>query len=321
MAPGAPGQPCPCRVREYQCHQGTLKSVFDWHDWRERGINKVQDIVSGDGLMHFEQLRNKYNLTCTFLKVMHLRAAIPGQWKKCLSTENYQCNNSSLFLQTESGKDKDLMILTTNEIYWMLCREKGSSPTCQKAWNKDYDDPELFTKENWNAWYQLPFVTLRDTKIQTFAYKIINRTTPCRRYLKQIRAETTEECMFCGEVDDLTHFFLDCPDVKAFWSALHRWTTYAEVNVHLHEVSQVEALLGIPNKSKEFKLTNYILIMGKYYIHRQRLFYNNELNMYNFLVELKQKLLIEKHILASTNKSHKFEIWMPLLNVTVLYKI
>lgn len=104
--------------------------------------------------------------------------------------------------------------------------------------------------------------------MQYFHFRIINRVLPCNVYFSQIKVKPNSTCSFCNEEDDLIHFLLDCDRIAEFWSDLVSW------------LKQFANLLNIPSELLEYnflfgtrplhsdKITNYILLLGKYYIEK-----------------------------------------------------
>ncbi len=56
--------------------------------------------------------------------------------------------------------------------------------------------------------FNMSFITIRDTKIQTFQYKIIHNIIPCNQWLYNIiKIKVKNKCTFCN--DNLPYFFLN----------------------------------------------------------------------------------------------------------------
>lgn len=55
--------------------------------------------------------------------------------------------------------------------------------SCKDGWGRDLDNVHLLQEENWEDIFTLPFRTTRETKLQSFGFKLINRLTPCAKYL------------------------------------------------------------------------------------------------------------------------------------------
>ncbi len=63
-----------------------------------------------------------------------------------------------------------------------------------------------------------------------------------------------------------------------------------------------------------FDILNYCILNGKFYIHKQKLFYENALDFYEYLWELKYKLQIERMICNGTNNDEQFSKFLFIYN-------
>ncbi len=70
--------------------------------------------------------------------------------------------------------------------------------------------------------FKLPFKTVRDTKLQTFQYRILH-IIPCNEWLFKIKIKNSNSCSFCNEIDTLPHFFVKCRKVNNFWKYWFNW--------------------------------------------------------------------------------------------------
>ncbi len=149
---------------------------------------------------------------------------------------------------------------------------------------------------NTNVWprlFKLPFKTVRDTKIQTFQYRIIQKMIPCNKRLHNIKIKNSPDCDYCNNKDDLPHYFIRCQKVAEFWTHYFNWW----VNLIRDRHSQVvEGCIwfGLPSNSAIMLVHNFCILFAKYYIYIQRLFNNNTLDLYACPTQLKQALKIEE---------------------------
>ncbi len=89
----------------------------------------------------------------------------------------------------------------------------------QLNWSSQYP---IFIEDSTNVWpriFKLPFITVRDTKIQTFQCRLI----PCNKWLHNIKIKNCSVCDYCMNVDDLPHFFIRFLKVKEFWLHCFNW--------------------------------------------------------------------------------------------------
>lgn len=68
-------------------------------------------------------------------------------------------------------------------------------------------------------------------------------------------------------------------------------------------------MLGIPPENPQARMSNYIILVSKFYIFRQKLYYESKLDLTAFLNEFRNKLKIEKYICALERKTDQFKHW------------
>ncbi len=113
---------------------------------------------------------------------------------------------------------------------------------------------------------------------------------------------------FCNEIDDIPHFLLLCPNVKAFWKSWAKWwfsVTKTEIR-HVDHL-QENILFGFVGSNGIIDVLNYCILYAKYYIYIQRIFNQNKLDVYAYLTLLKNTLILERQISINNNKLVKFE--------------
>ena len=98
-------------------------------------------------------------------------------------------------------------------------------------------------------------------------------------------------CMYCDEVDDILHFFFKCSEVTFFWESVARWL-YRVTGIKLE--GPVEGILfNFSEMSNTNRIINFILLTVKCYIYRQRLFHGGRLDVMEWAMEFKKKLIVE----------------------------
>eukprot|EP00918_Siedleckia_nematoides_P034680 GHVU01075431.1.p2 GENE.GHVU01075431.1~~GHVU01075431.1.p2 ORF type:complete len:122 (+),score=9.42 GHVU01075431.1:441-806(+) len=101
----------------------------------------------------------------------------------------------------------------------------------------------------------------------------------------------------------IRHFFLLCAKVAKFWrSVLLWWNRISEIKIAIDLTDLEENILfGFQLDDKTFHVLNYCVLIAKHYIYCQRLFHENDVNLYEFLCKLKQKLVMEENINYKNN--------------------
>lgn len=120
-------------------------------------------------------------------------------------------------------------------------------------------------------------------------------------------------CEQCDEVDSLTHFFYHCPSVSSFRRSVFAWLLQVE-DLQLDNVSVKYFLFGVSPTVPKANKINAILISLKFYIYRQRLFYEGRLDLIQWLREFRLRLVAERDICAVRGTARKFAQWRTLLH-------
>ncbi len=93
-----------------------------------------------------------------------------------------------------NNKIKTLENVTCKDFYWHLRNTDPHTPTALQKWSIHYP---IFKEASANIWpriFKLPFTTVRDTKIQTFQYRIIQNIIPCNKWLHNIKIKNSPVC-------------------------------------------------------------------------------------------------------------------------------
>lgn len=155
-------------------------------------------------------------------------------------------------------------------------------------------DPEHLGDTTWQDIFGLSFRTTHKTKLQSFAYKLIYRLTPCNKYLERIKIKQTDFCSYCAEVDSISHFFIQCDNVAPFWNNLDSWCLRF-LMIRMHDISSTERLLGVTRNLPDAMMINWIILKDKCFIQKRKLFHNTEISLIGFLAEARASLSTEKN--------------------------
>ncbi len=96
------------------------------------------------------------------------------------------------------------------DIYWHLINNITDTPKAIIAWKNVYTNLKNNEDEIWKTLFTVPLTSARDTRLQSFQYKILHRTLPCNEKLKNIKIKSESTCSNCNEIDTITHFLIDC---------------------------------------------------------------------------------------------------------------
>jgi hypothetical protein len=277
--------------------------------WHNNGINIIHDIVNERGqFLSSNEIENKYGVKCNALKYNTLKDAIPSSWRKTL--QSMKITQAAISFREELNlKIIDRIVnignLTNKDLYWIFIRNIQEEPIItQSSWQK-----LQLTKEQWKEIFKIPAV-IRDTKIKAFHYKMLYNLLPCNLYLKRIKKSDSDKCDRCQNLDDLTHYLVECEQVNLFWKGFNRWWnnwTNDTINLNKQQI-----LVGVLGNKERNKLLNACILLAKWHIYKNKL-NQSEIFLYKFLCDLKYYLVIEKTIFLRNNKLNKYtDTWQKL---------
>lgn len=155
------------------------------------------------------ELQQRFGVQCSFLQALSLRSSIPYSWKRLL-TQGYAGCTRLQYEVTINNSTFDILDSSPKKLYREKVRQVKPSFSCKDSWGRDLDDDRLLQEENWDDIFSLPFKITIETKLQSFGFKVINRLTPCAKYLHKIRVTESPLCDTCNEEDSILHFFFLC---------------------------------------------------------------------------------------------------------------
>ncbi len=252
------------------------------------------------------------------INMLTLRQSIPYKWHQMINDKsnlikitdthpNIKLSTTEMYLPLTKMKCKDL--------YWHMIQQHTHKPSAMEQW---YKSNPLLKEANSEAWiriFKMPFKIIRETKLQSFQYKIVHRTIACNKWLANIKIRTDSICNFCKKEDTLEHFFLHCQNVELFWKHWHTWWNFCtEFVVSCSDVISECILLGFPGEDNIISVLNYCVLIAKHYIYSKKIKHDNNLDLYQYLVYLKQKLKFEKQV-CEHNSSVSFDKYEIIYNM------
>lgn len=296
-------------------HQSILvaKQPVHWQLWHQAGITTIADLwhEQEPRFLSHEELRQTYGIQCSFLDALQVRAAIPVKWKRLLLNPASRNLTPELYIRPPAGGHLKITGSSSRTIYGALVLGKKPPISAQQKWAMIYPHLHQNQGDSWDYVYMAPYKATRETKYQAFQYKVLQRIIPCNRYLANIKVKQDDTCAFCDEVDTIQHFLSDCQNTHHFWTQVCSWL---DQNTDLHiDISQQEFLFGVHPTIPGSRKMNFITIMVKFFVHRQKLFHNGDFPLTLFLRELKSRLQMEKQVCFLEGKPDKFRGWERVL--------
>lgn len=279
--------------------------------WKEAGITTLQDIchTSDSRLLSHDEIRDKFHVHCTFLEALQIRMSVPIHWREAL-TRDYTGDTTPLYnIKISNGAALPLQSTSPKKIYAEIISARKGVIKVQRRWDSSVD---IDDGTEWAEIYLRPFLTVRETRLQSFQYRLSHRLITCNRLLSRYKIKQEDTCSFCDGADTLEHFFYQCPISRKFWDSVFGWMKDA-TGQDLRGLTLKEIMLGVPKTFRYAKRTNSLLLISRYFIHRQRLFHKGDLCLIHWARELRKRLLTEKHICEAEGEPHKFDVWTTVL--------
>ena len=232
------------------------ESIF-WKEWHEKGITFIRDIIDEHGMFYDEiQLSQKYSLNTNFLRNLQLRQSIPIHWRTKLNNANFPpLINQPTFQISNSSGPITLAQLQSRQIYWFLFylnKTQNNEPKCISKWSALYEN-EAFA---WDRIFSLPYKICKNTRLQSLQYRLLHRIITCNHWLFNAKIKASPNCETCKGDDTLEHFFVQCDDVREFWTSLNRWwNRRTSMLTAPYTITDIDILFGI--STVENALFNY----------------------------------------------------------------
>jgi len=101
----------------------------------------------------------------------------------------------------------------------MIVKKKNVVPAAVHKWSESFAiDPVV-----WPEIFSLPYQVCRETKLQSFQFRILHRIFPCNYYVSRWNKTVDSNCEICKETDTLDHYFYYCVSSSKFWLSLCQW--------------------------------------------------------------------------------------------------
>ncbi len=144
-----------------------------WKPWITAGIIYLNDITHNRTFLTHKEIQIKYNIETTFLAKMKIQDSLPKKWKHILKQCTYTAPISNIKNSIHINKSKkELEQIKCKDIYWHLINDIQHRPKAIiTSWENVYSNFKNKGNIFWNTIFKMPFITTRDTSIQSFQYK------------------------------------------------------------------------------------------------------------------------------------------------------
>lgn len=296
---------------------GKFKKKFQlWCDRMD--IHKVQDLIYEDRIISHQQFERRFHVAPLPGLLERFQHILPQEWLDLLVPINKSTDEFALYIQSQPQERIKVQSLSTKSIYEILQSNKYKPKpyTCDRRWERVYGEEALYSQSKWKHWHLLPYRVSHSVQLQNFMLRIAYRIIPTRVYLTRIRVVDSDLCQECLLRDDLLHFFFECKGAKFFWDSLATWIDQnAEVMNFPEDISEEEFLLGTSIALPSHYLFNFIMMWAKFYVYKTKIYGNGDLDMFQFLLELKSRLTMERlACLADRSYNRRFRRWQAFLD-------
>ena len=276
------------------------------NDWFKKGVKNICDLLNENGEFYqFEEFKQIYGIRGTILDYEYVLRKIPDQWKIILE------NNKVFYIQNRFN------VVRSPYIACLLKDKKGSRVFYDiftmvediNKHNKWENELGHINERDWNIYHSV-VTDIDEIKLRDFQYKINNKILVTKSFLFKINKIDNDLCSYCKQYpESIAHLFLRCEKVKEFWGSLRTWLKH-NCNIDLN----LEDRNIIFSHQYRNSVENYLLVLGKYYIYKNK-FSENNLNRQAFMSLLKKKFDSGKYIALIHDKLGKFvRKWSRLYN-------
>ena len=155
---------------------------------------------------------------------------------------------------------------------------------------------------NWYSEYFLINKCLVDNRIKQLKIKLIHNIMPTNENLFKWKQTNSPLCKHCNEVENLAHFFIQCPYVNTFWNKLH--TLFKRQGI-CKQFDLFDIIIGYKVDLKEYNCFNIILCHITYTIYKGYFKSDRRSKAINMLKILYQDLLIVEKYFVNKNQSNR----------------
>ena len=201
-------------------------------------------------------------------------------------------------------KPKEIIKVYNKEVYWEIVSANVKEPTSINNW---VDLFPFLESIDWKSVFTLAYKICKEPYLQTFQYKVLNRTINCQYNLFKWHISVSSKCSYCVSIDTIEHHLYYCPISLKFWNEVSLWLydiTKVKLNLTICEII-FGISLNLHNQSDVLIMFNYIILLGKWYINHCRP-HQKQIDVLEFTLILKNKLKILKMLHTLSNNADAF---------------
>ena len=132
--------------------------------------------------------------------------------------------------------------------------------------------------------YKLASTVTKETKLIVIQWKILHKIFPTNEYLHTTKVVESNTCTYCGHLDSIQHYFIECNRIKSIWNEVR-----SDINmitgkrIELNEDQIIFGLYkrGIISIYSLHQKVNHIILIAKHAIIKHKYQKSNLIQLYN----------------------------------------
>ena len=172
-------------------------------------------------VMSANELKQNKNWKTNILHINSLLTAVPKIWRVEIENCDFTYNKIPRFSIIIKNCPKELSKLKSQDIYWELLRNVIKQPTAIGTW---VDLFPFLEGVNWKLLFTGTSRVTSEPYLQSFQYKILNRSLNCNYNLFKWKILDHSTCNYCPlSIDTIEHHLYYCTKSKEFWEETENW--------------------------------------------------------------------------------------------------
>jgi hypothetical protein len=233
--------------------------------------------------------------------------SIPNKWRNTIS------ESKGKLIDGKENKLLDTITSTAKVCKCVYSRYIASLQYKNKAFDKwNIVLQQILSEDDWKAHNTIVYQVTKNTKLQSFQFKIMHRILCTNRVLKMCKIKAEDHCSFCKvQPETIIHLLWECPIVNSLWQALTEWLS-PHINLGIY-MNARDILLGKPDQCE--MLPNILVLRTKYYVYCRKCC-DKEIGLSGLKECLKGEYNLQKCIATRSGQIEQFnETWEKFTNL------
>ena len=228
---------------------------------QENGLNHIKDLFNERGtILGYQEFIKKFGVKVNFVDFYNLMHCLEHNWKYQVDIENLGNGKVMECIEKITNVEK-----VCKYVYSLMASEETIVNSNENKWRKL---GFIIEQDEWNTYYNLPYMATIESKLRSFQYHILKRSLITNTFLYMCNIIDSNLCEFCkSEPETLEHLFFDCTVVKQFWKDI---LAHMPNDIPLRNYwCKKNVLLGVLNIGKA-NVLNHVFLLIKRFIYIKR---------------------------------------------------